>query len=108
MCRRTRWKASILSLQLLMLLFTVSFNSIKGHLVGDKAHLTELKKLCEHAYTCFHDTVIICGKSVNEARTFIDLCDLYEYSCEYNMVYRHVKEEDGVCPNPKELGTGIG
>ncbi|XP_052754092.1 uncharacterized protein LOC128201363 isoform X2 [Galleria mellonella] len=85
MCRRTRWKASILSLQLLMLLFTVSFNSIKGHLVGDKAHLTELKKLCEHAYTCFHDTVIICGKSVNEARTFIDLCDLYEYSCEYNM-----------------------
>lgn len=46
---------------------------------------SELKKLCEHAYVCFHDTVIICGKSVNEARTFLDLCDLYEYSCEYNM-----------------------
>ncbi|CAG4960181.1 unnamed protein product [Colias eurytheme] len=78
------------------------------HLVGDKAHLTELKKLCEHAYTCFHDNVIICGKSVNEARTFLDLCDLYEYSCEYNMVFRHVKDEEGICPNPRELGQGVG
>ncbi|CAF4841631.1 unnamed protein product [Pieris macdunnoughi] len=88
----------------LMLVFQDSYL----HLVGDKAHLSELKKLCEHAYTCFHDTVITCGKSVNEARTFLDLCDLYEYSCEYNMVFRHVKEEEGICPNPRELGQGVG
>ncbi|KAL0819116.1 hypothetical protein ABMA28_008378 [Loxostege sticticalis] len=69
---------------------------------------SELKKLCDHAYKCFHDTIIICGKSVNEARTFIDLCDMYEYSCETNMVFRHVKEEEGVCPNPKELQSGAG
>ncbi|XP_061379943.1 uncharacterized protein LOC133319465 isoform X2 [Danaus plexippus] len=65
--------------------FMLSFTVIESHVVGDKAYLTELKKLCEHAYICFHDNIIICGKSVNEARTFLDLCDLYEYSCEYNM-----------------------
>ncbi|KAM3961166.1 uncharacterized protein ACR2FA_004718 [Aphomia sociella] len=108
MSRAACWKLNVLSLQLLVLLLITLLHCINGHIVGDKAHLSQLKKLCEHAYTCFHDTVIICGKSVNEARTFLDLCDLYEFSCEYNMVYRHVKEEEGVCPNPKELGAGIG
>nr|XP_053615789.1 uncharacterized protein LOC128678347 [Plodia interpunctella] len=89
------------------LLFIILIHRVDSHLIGDKTRLTELKKLCEHAYTCFHDTIIICGKSVNEARTFLDLCDLYEYSCEYNMVFRHVKEDE-TCPNPKELGEGVG
>ncbi|CAH0677671.1 unnamed protein product [Spodoptera exigua] len=66
----------------------------------------ELKKACDNACECFHDTVIVCGKSVNEARTFLDLCDLYEYSCEHNMVFRHVKDEEGVCPDPRNLQRG--
>ncbi|KAJ8709100.1 hypothetical protein PYW07_008926 [Mythimna separata] len=81
---------------------------VESHILADKSHLTELTKICEHAYSCFHDRIIICGKSVNEARTFLDLCDLYEYACEYTMVFRHVKEEEGLCPNPKELLMGTG
>ncbi|XP_063832558.1 uncharacterized protein LOC135081700 [Ostrinia nubilalis] len=88
-------------------IFAIINTFVSSHLIGDKTHLTELKRLCEHAYKCFHDTIIVCGKSVNEARTFLDLCDMYEYACEYTMVFRHVKDDD-VCPNPKELGVGVG
>ncbi|KAI8437694.1 hypothetical protein MSG28_011932 [Choristoneura fumiferana] len=81
--------------------------SVHSHIIADKSQLTALKTLCEHAYSCFHDKVIVCGKSVNEARTFIDLCDMYEYSCEYVMVFRHVKDDE-YCPNQKELGVEVG
>ncbi|CAK1593775.1 unnamed protein product [Parnassius mnemosyne] len=91
-----------------LFILSLLISALQSHLVGDKMHLSELKSLCEHAYICFHDQVIICGKSVNQARTFLDLCDMYEYACEYNMVFRHVKEDEGICPNPKELGQRFG
>ncbi|KOB57840.1 Uncharacterized protein OBRU01_25661 [Operophtera brumata] len=68
-----------------ILIVSLIISAVKCHITGDKTYLSELKKLCEHAYMCFHDTVIVCGKSVNEARTFLDLCDMYEYACEYSM-----------------------
>ncbi|XP_050556170.1 uncharacterized protein LOC126911683 [Spodoptera frugiperda] len=92
----------------ILLLLMLSPLLIDSHLLPDKTQLSELKKMCEHAYTCFHDLVIVCGKSVNEARTFLDICDLYEYSCEYHMVFRHVKEEEGVCPDPRTIPFGMG
>ncbi|KAI5644862.1 hypothetical protein NE865_03208 [Phthorimaea operculella] len=88
-----------------LFLFILSAPSIQGHLTGDKAYLSQIKLLCEHAYDCFHDMVLVCGKSVHEARTFLDLCDLYEYSCETDIVYKHTTDEDG-CPDERFMKMG--
>ncbi|KAG7309224.1 hypothetical protein JYU34_005151 [Plutella xylostella] len=78
-----------------------------AHINMDVRMLSELKGICEVAYSCYHDQVLICGQSVSQARTFLDLCDMYEYACEYSLVFRHVKDDDS-CPNERDLDINVG
>ncbi|KAJ8709109.1 hypothetical protein PYW07_008935 [Mythimna separata] len=47
---------------------------------------------CKMADQCQHDFVPICAQdSLGLARMFNDICDLYEFNCDYKKQYQHVK-----------------
>ncbi|XP_047994197.1 uncharacterized protein LOC125232531 [Leguminivora glycinivorella] len=88
--------------------FLICAISVQSHLVPPEeteGH-DQLKKWCEYAYSCFHDKVYVCGRGAMQTRTFLDVCDMYEYSCETNQIYIKIKETDSEprCPDPGRLG----
>ncbi|XP_073959796.1 uncharacterized protein [Choristoneura fumiferana] len=60
----------------------------------------KVEQFCVLAEKCIHDTIPICGRSGEEMRTFLDLCDLLEYACDSNNVFTHIEDTVG-CPIAK-------
>ncbi|XP_063537578.1 uncharacterized protein LOC134746933 [Cydia strobilella] len=66
-----------------------------------ETEVNRVEAACDQARKCIHDTIPICGKSSSgseKIRTFWDLCDLFEYSCDNEEVWRHTPDVEG-CPN---------
>ncbi|XP_049886156.1 uncharacterized protein LOC126380643 isoform X5 [Pectinophora gossypiella] len=52
-------------------------------------HLLSPDDYCALSTTCVHDGVKICARSpeCGTRRAFLDLCDMYEYNCDYKTQY---------------------
>ncbi|XP_049886155.1 uncharacterized protein LOC126380643 isoform X4 [Pectinophora gossypiella] len=52
-------------------------------------HLLSPDDYCALSTTCVHDGVKICARSpeCGTRRAFLDLCDMYEYNCDYKTRY---------------------
>ncbi|XP_073959208.1 uncharacterized protein isoform X3 [Choristoneura fumiferana] len=46
-------------------------------------HLIHPVDYCHLAATCEHDNLPICGSDSCNRRSFLDVCDMYEYNCDY-------------------------
>ncbi|CAB3233649.1 unnamed protein product [Arctia plantaginis] len=61
---------------------------------------SKVEQHCILSESCVHDTIAVCGLNGDKKRSFLDLCDMLEFTCDTNQIYVHIDDEAG-CPTER-------
>ncbi|XP_073959206.1 uncharacterized protein isoform X1 [Choristoneura fumiferana] len=68
-------------------------------------HLIHPVDYCHLAATCEHDNLPICGSDSCNRRSFLDVCDMYEYNCDYQKRFQTTGDDCNDNPTTPETTT---